>query len=343
MRLRLLGALALVAFTGCGTLPIGKAATPGTTTFAARDTEAGTFTKGVHQGFSYKLYLPPNFKRFEPLPLVVMLHGCAQDADTFARVSRMNSIAEKEGFSVLYPEQLDSHHNKKCWRWFDPAHQGRASGEPGAIHGMVGLVSGQYGIDRSRVYVAGLSAGGCMASIMAANYPETFAAVGSASGLEYLAATDETNAWVAMSLGGPDPAPLARRIFDGMGPKKVTMPATVFHGGGDYFVHYKNGALTALQWAKLNDLSLKNQGQTGLPDKPARSEQGQAPGGLKFKKDIYQDAAGNTFVEHVVVEKMAHAWSGGTAGESYSEPKGPDTARMMWDFFKPRTRQVGRR
>lgn len=342
MQLRLLGALALVAFTGCGTLPVSKAATPAPATVAAKDTEAGTFTSGTHQGFRYRFYLPPNFKRSQPLPMVVMLHGCAQDADTFARVSKMNSIAAKEGFAVLYPEQLDSHHHKRCWRWFDPVHQGRDAGEPGAIHGMVGIVAGQYGIDRTRVYVAGLSAGGAMASVLAANYPETFAAVGSASGLEYLAATDETNAWVAMSLGGPDPTPLARRVYDRMA-QKVTMPAMVFHGGSDYFVHFKNGTLTALQWAKVNNHTLKAIGQDAIPEKPSRTDNGQAPGGFKFKHDFYTDAAGKSYVEHVVVTGMAHAWSGGAAGEAYSEPKGPDTARFMWDFFKPHSRQVGRR
>ncbi len=343
MRLRLLGAIALLAFTGCGTLPAGKVAVSATSTLAARDTEAGSFTKSVYQGFSYKLYLPPNYKRYEPLPMVVMLHGCAQDADTFARVSHMNTIAQKEGFSVLYPEQLDSHHAKKCWRWFDKAHQSRGTGEPAVINGMVGQIGSQYGIDRSRIYVAGLSAGGCMASVLAATYPDVFAAVGSASGLEYLAATDETAAWQAMTLGGPDPAPLARKIFDGMGPKKVLMPAMVFHGGSDYLVNFKNGALTALQWDKLNDLSLKALNQGSLSDKPTKTEQGQAPGGMKFKADLYQDSEGRTLVEHVVVEGMGHAWSGGKAGEQYSEPKGPDTSRMLWDFFKPQSRAIGKR
>ncbi len=333
MRLRHLGAVGLLVLAGCGSAPLARQAQPARIGLAART--AGSFTQSQYQGFTYKLYLPPNFKRFEPLPLVVMLHGCGQNADEFAAVTRMNAVAENANFGVLYPEQSRKDHPRQCWRWFDPPHQARGAGEPAVITGMVGEVASHYGIDRGRVYVAGLSAGGAMSAVMVAAYPDVFAAGSSSSGLEYLASTTtEADAWGAMARGGPDPAPIAARVVSAMGQRKVTVPMAVFHGATDPLVNRINGDQTALQWVAVNDLVLKAGGAGGVPAKPAETEQGQTPGGHAYARYIFRDTAGRQLVEEYMVDGMGHAWAGGAPGRLFSDPKGPDASKLVWEFFR---------
>ncbi|MBM3269835.1 MAG: PHB depolymerase family esterase [Candidatus Sericytochromatia bacterium] len=332
MRLARLGAVFLLVVAGCGAAPAMPAMQAGSDRVAAQ--ASGSFTQSQYQGFTYKLYLPPNFKRFEPLPLVVMLHGCGQNADEMNAVTRMNDVAESGTFAVLYPEQSKKDHPRQCWRWFDPPHQARGAGEPAIIAGMVGQVTSLYGIDRSRMYVAGLSAGGAMSTVMAATYPDLFAAGSSASGLEYLASTTtEADAWGAMARGGPDPAPIAARVVAAMGDKKVLVPMAVFHGAVDPLVNRVNGDQTATQFAILNDLVLKSSGLGGLPATP-ETRQAQVPGGRAYLQSVYRDTQGRALVEEYMVDGMSHAWSGGAPGRLFSDPKGPDASRLVWEFFK---------
>ena len=153
----------------------------------------GRFTPGrfSHGGASreFKLYVPPGAGR-EPLPLVVMLHGCTQDPDDFAAGTAMNEVARAKGFYVLYPAQSRGANPQGCWNWFKHNHQQRGRGEPALLAGMTRQVMAQHAIDPRRVYVAGLSAGGAMAAILGCAYPELFAAVGVHSGLAAGSAND---------------------------------------------------------------------------------------------------------------------------------------------------------
>jgi len=258
-------------------------------------------------GRDYKLFIPAGAGS-RPMPLVVMLHGCTQDPDDFAAGTRMNELAQSEGFFVLYPAQSQRANPQRCWNWFKPRHQARGRGEPDLLAGMVRAVITQHAIDPNRIYVAGLSAGGAMAAILAAAYPDLFAAVGVHSGLAPGAAHDVPSAFDAMKKGA------ARS------PRGVAVPTIVFHGDRDATVHPVNGQ-QVIDAARTAD---SIQGE---------SEERRAAGGRKATRRVYRDAAGSVVLEHWLVHGAPHAWSGGSGRGSYTDPEGPDATAEMLRFF----------
>ena len=180
---------------------------------------------------SYKLYVPR--RRYAGRSgLLVMLHGGTQDPDDFAAGTRMNTLAEEHGLIVAYPSQCKSANPSLCWNWFKPEDQMRGSGEPSIIAGITSEIAAEYDIDPERVYVAGLSAGGAMAAVMGATYPELYAAVGVHSGLPYKSATNVAAAFGAMrgDPGMPGRGLRKSRRTADNGPRIRTI---VFHGDAD--------------------------------------------------------------------------------------------------------------
>lgn len=269
---------------------------------------AGTFRNaaGVR---AYKLFVPSRY-RGEPLPLVVMLHGCTQSADDFAAGTRMNFLAEERNCFVVYPEQPSGANQSKCWNWFRTGDQERDGGEPSLVAGITHHVMRDYRIDPKRVYVAGLSAGGAAAAIMAATHPDLYAAAGVHSGLVCGAASDLPSALVAMRQGARS------RISDG-GPQ---MPTIVFHGDRDTTVHPNNGDRIVDQSADVSNLR-------------AKVVNGKVPHGHAYTRTILTDDSGRAVAEHWNVHGAGHAWSGGSPAGSYTDPSGPDATREMLRFF----------
>ena len=263
----------------------------------------------------FKLFVPAQAGG-GPLPLVVMLHGCTQDADDFAAGTGMNELAREQGFYVLYPEQARHANPQRCWNWFKHSHQERGRGEPELIAGMTRSVMEAHAIDPARVYVAGLSAGGAMAAIMGETYPELFAAVGVHSGLAAGAARDLPSAFGAMQGRSPVIVPSS--------PSGI--PTIVFHGDADVTVHPDNsGQVIAASVDK---------------DTVVELAEGVAAGGRSFTRELHRSANGGPVIaEHWVVHGAPHAWSGGQPDGSYTDPTGPDASAEMVRFFLTHARQ----
>lgn len=268
---------------------------------------AGRSTHPSAGARDYRLYIPPQAQAGgPPLPLVVMLHGCAQDALDFARGTGMNEAARAQGLFVLYPEQAAQLYPQRCWNWFKHSHQAAGRGEPAILASMVRQVMAQHAIDPRRVYVAGLSAGGAMAAILGQTHPELFAAVGVHSGLAAGSAHDLPSSLAAMQRG----APAARR---------APVPTIVFHGDADRTVHPANG-----------DQVLAAAVPAGAR---AESERVALPGRRASTHRVQRDAAGQVVAEQWLVHGAGHAWSGGRPAGSFTDPSGPDATAEMLRFF----------
>jgi poly(hydroxyalkanoate) depolymerase family esterase len=270
--------------------------------------EERTFSNDVGSR-TYKVYVPSGYTG-QSLPVVVMLHGCTQNPDDFAAGTRMNEVAEEQTFLVAYPRQPQSANMQKCWNWFNAGDQEREGGEPSLIAGIALQVVEEFSADPSRVYVAGLSAGGAAAAIMAATYPDLFAAVGVHSGLACGAARDMPSAFAAMGGSGT----IRPR---GEGP---TVPTIVFHGDADRTDNPVNSDQVVAQAGP----------EAALTKVVTR---GETPGGMAYTRTVQLDAAGGEVLEQWVLHGAGHAWSGGSVSGSYTDARGPDASREMIRFF----------
>lgn len=267
----------------------------------------GSHTEGTAGSREYKLYIPPaSFA--EPLPLVVMLHGCTQNPDDFAAGTQMNEAALKRGFYVLYPAQAQHANASRCWNWFKHNHQKRGRGEPALLAGMTRDVMARYNIDPQRVYVAGLSAGGAMAAILGDAYPDLFAAVGVHSGLPTGSASNVQTALSVMQSGA---APGAARTT-------TSPPTIVFHGDSDATVNPANGEHVVAASAGVH-----------APE----TTRAKSANGRDYTRRIYRQVGGRVVAEHWAVHGAGHAWSGGSPLGSYTDGTGPDASEEMLRFF----------
>lgn len=283
------------------------------------------------QGRACRVAIPDGRPR--GAPLVVLLHGCTQDPEQLARGAQMDRLANDRGWYVLYPDQPSSQNQNKCWNWFLAEHQQRGRGEPALLAAIVEQVVREHGLDETRVYVAGISAGAAMSVILGATYPDRFAAIGVVAGLEYGAATTMAEAWPAMSNGGPSPDARGLAAYRAMGPQARPVRALVFHGTADRTVSPRNGEQVVAQWAQTNDLALDGVDDDDVTPHPARRVALTAPGGLPYTEADVLGPDGRVLIKHVVVEGMGHAWPGGDRSGSYTDPGGPPASLMLLDFF----------
>ena len=255
----------------------------------------------------YKLYVPSGYREGQAVPLVVMLHGCTQSPDDFAAGTRMNERAETRTCLVAYPGQTGTANMQKCWNWFRAADQQRGSGEPALIAGITREIMQRFTVDPRRVDIAGLSAGGAAAAVMGVAYPDLYAAIGVHSGLACGAARDMPSAFAAMGQGGE-------------GIRGQAVPTIVFHGDRDGTVNPRNGDAVVAQMADAGPMGV-------------RVEQDRVPGGHAYSRTLHRGADGRIVIEHWLIHGAGHAWAGGSAAGSYTDPLGPDASQEMLRFF----------
>ena len=299
---------------------------PGAATAATGTLSSADYT-GPEGTQHYELYVPSTYKAGTPMPLVVALHGCTQTGDGFRLLTRWDALAEAKGFIAVFPQQDANSNNQKCWNFFQDAHMHRSGGEPALIAAVTRSIASSYAVDPHRVYATGLSAGGAMASVLAATHPDLFAAIGIGSGCEYAATA------TCAGYKSADPVEAGKAAYTEMGPRARPMPFIAFQGDKDTTIPPINAEQLVQQWLVTDDLADDGALNGSLPAVPAKTTDGQAPGGETYTVRNYVDKGSVELAQYWVVHGMGHAWSGGDAAQPYADAAGPDETAAMYEFF----------
>jgi poly(hydroxyalkanoate) depolymerase family esterase len=283
---------------------------------------------GSEGALHYQLYVPSTYQAGTPLPLVVALHGCTMTADQFRLLTRWDALAEAKGFIVVLPQQDAGANTFKCWNFFQDGSMHRSAGDPARIAAVTSLIENTYNVDPHRVYVTGLSAGGAMASVMGATYPDYFAAIGVGSGCEYAATA------ACAGYKSADPAQAGRQAYKEMGPRARPIPFIAFQGDADTAVPPANADQLVQQWLLTDDLADDGAANGSVATTPAKTSPGFAAGGHLYTVRTYDDNHKAELANYWLVRGMKHAWSGGDPSQPYSDPSGPDETAAMYAFFQ---------
>ena len=312
----------------------------------------GTFSAPGLVSRAFALYVPSSVagKPHKKVPLLVYLHGCNQNADDAAVGSRLEALAEEKGLLVLFPQQtrttgstypLADGNGSGCWNWFHPDHQTREAGEPATLAAMTRDVMSRFAVDADRVWLAGVSAGADMATILAATHPDLYAAVAPIAGCAYRSCSDVagTGAYAAM------------------GERARVVPTLVIQGSADMVNNAAMGATAVSQWVGTNDRADDGAANGSVPAAPTSvtthpAVQGTAPGdpclgnsrlpcaggvlGLTsypYTVSRHHGADGRSAVEVVVIHGANHAYTGGDPRGTFVDPVGPSMGHLMLDFF----------
>jgi poly(hydroxyalkanoate) depolymerase family esterase len=305
-----------------------------------RAADAGTVTRLSYgtgaSRYSYLVYVPSTYRAGKPL--VVFAHGCQTSADQQRGASGYDAVADRHGFAILYAdvtaaEAAQPGPLRGCWRFFDPAHWHRGAGDPAAIAGMTRAAVKRWKADPQRVYLVGMSAGGFMTSVLAATYPELYAAVAISAGGAY---SDGT--CLAGNVKATTAAQTARRAFAEMGRRARVIPRLVMGGDADAGITPPCADKALEQGLRTNNLVL-----SGAQDRPirltpaaTRTAAAERPDGYTSTVRTYVDARRCLVGERWLIHGMNHFWPGGDADpawKSWTDPKGPSGAALSWRFF----------
>ena len=325
----------------CAALAAAMALCASSPALAADPGSTQTFTYGSGlSAYPYIVYVPTTYNAARPAPLLVMTHGCQTTADQQMRANLLNPLAEREGFIVLYPdidpiEAAQPGPLARCWQFPAPTSWHRDSGDPAAIAAMTRAVMARWKIDPERVYMAGMSAGSFMTSIMAAAYPDLFAAVAINAGGAY---ADGTCIGVPAGLPVALSAQMAR---DEMGSRARIVPRLVMGGDADQGIPPGCADKALQQGLRTNNLVLGNAQDSPISLTPASVREEPKPGGYSSTVSTYRDPAGCVIGERWLIHGMNHFWPGGSSDPklaAFTDPKGPNGAEIAWKFLSRYTK-----
>ncbi len=277
---------------------------------------------------NYRLYVPEHVPRqdgVDSLPLFVMIHGCRETAEAFEQGTRMNAIADREGFAVLYPDQASFANIRRCWNWFEP-NTAAGNGECAIILEMIREAQQHAKLDRSRVYVAGMSSGGALAGLLAYHHPDIFAAIAMHSGLPPMMPPSAAAAISAMKKGVRIHSEiLANRYWSTH--KVLPPPLIVLHGDKDETVTEKNATSMVRLWEKLYESAPQADALTRVEIEIATAGQTRAYTQIDLQRE------GRTVISGLRIHGLAHQWSGGDAALPFNDATGPGASELIWKFF----------
>ncbi len=283
----------------------------------------------------YKLYIPKTSNPKNKLPLIVMLHGCAQTANDVVTSSHIYEWADKEGFAVLLPDQSILYNGFKCWNWIIPLNNSR-SGEAQVVIDMIDDVSEKHPINGQKVFAAGMSAGASMAGILGNCYPERVKAIASHDGVQYFASMVLVDFATVVLNGATVPAEQAGALGYAcsvmFGPPKM-MPIVIFQGMASPLMNPMHAFQIEDEFKIFNDYidngwrdfsAIKEKQITTVPDTDRYG----------YTKYTMINSKNVPYIERYMINKLGHAWSGGDGRFQYNDPKGPDATAIMIKFFK---------
>jgi poly(hydroxyalkanoate) depolymerase family esterase len=283
----------------------------------AASAQASSFTPGRLGDLDYHLFVSSAHDGSRALPLVVYLHGCGQAAPDVAVGTRWNQQAQDDGFLVLYPEQSPARNSGRCWNWQSAANQARDGGEAKLIADATRDVITRYRVDARRVFVIGASAGGAMTQVMAATYPDVYAAAANLGGCGYATCLDVSG----------------RLAYRAMGPR--ARPVPLLAAGGTLDPLPLLGVSTAVQqWLTTSDFADDATANGSISRTPASTVTRPATAdAYAYTTDVYDDRRGEELVQLIVVHGAGHVYLGGDPAGSFTDPKGPAYTPAAWAFF----------
>lgn len=281
----------------------------------------------------YLVYTPPTYQQGTDLPLMVLLHGCMQDPYQVETASAMRTIADQNSFMIVYPQQNAAFSPHRCWSWYDNRSQQRDSGEPSLLVGIVNQVQQDYSVDSSRIYVAGISSGGAMTSILASCYPDVFAAAAVHSGMPYDASNSPIEAITAPLSGSETlPSTAGANAYECAGAASQPIPVLIFHGAADTVVVVQNAHDALQQFAQTNDYADDGTDNDSVTAQPTSIDTMQNPDMHRYTVEYYE-YNGELLLQRYIVEGMWHMWGGGSGIPPFSDPAAPNASQVIWDFF----------
>jgi poly(hydroxyalkanoate) depolymerase family esterase len=331
--------LAVAAFAiAVPSLAASATAAPSKSSAKPRAGTVQRFAYGAGQNaHPYLVYTPRRWKPRKHWPLLVMLHGCQTTAFEQMKANQYNRLANREHFVVAYPDTNPVENSQpgptaRCWRFPTPQDWNRGQADGAAVAAITRTVTRRWDINRSRVYVMGMSAGAFLSADLAAEYPDLYAASGENAGGAYADGT-----CLGTSQGSMPVATSARLAFDQMGSRARVVPRIVIGGDHDQGVPPACADKALMQGLRTDNLVLGDTQTAPISLQPTSVRRGKVRHGYAYAVRDYRDHRNGCLLgQRWVVKGMDHFWSGGSANpkwKNFTDPKGPSAAVASWRFF----------